>query len=162
MKELVPFGIVNSDDSTILGVNCGTGIGAHSGVFVHGLTSDGIENALPTPSASPAPQVEPICGAYSVQEQVCQGYIAPTYTMSGAAATSSFHCVYGNVTASSASETLTLTNSAVFETAPVEVSGVDLTAGTVMPTTSFSAVGTSSITFSATSAHSYYVHICGF
>ncbi|HLY02875.1 MAG TPA: hypothetical protein VKR56_10350 [Candidatus Cybelea sp.] len=85
------FGIVNSDDSTILGVNCGTGIGAHSGVFVHGLMSDGIENdALPTPSASPAPQVEPICGAYSVQEQVCQGYIAPTYTMSGAAATSSF------------------------------------------------------------------------
>ncbi len=85
-----------------------------------------------------------------------------TYTTTGYPAVSSFHCVYGSVTASSTSATLTLTNSAVFGTAPVEVSGVDLTAGTVMPTTAFNSVGTSSISFTTTSGHSYYLHLCGY
>jgi len=159
----------NYDRTPILTIPCAS-TGVASGVVAAGLTvssyGQGITNFdFPSPIPSPTTIPLPICeigGSSAQPEQDCRGLVAPTYTTTGYPATSSFHCVYGNVTASSATETLPLTNSAVFGTAPVEVSGVDLTAGTVMPTTAFSSVGTSSISFATTSGHAHYLHLCGY
>lgn len=108
------------------------------------------------------PQFEPICGAFDLYEQWCKGYVAPTYTTSGAGATSTFHCVYGSIVATGSTATISLTHAAVFGTAPVEVAGINATLGTVIPTIAFTSVGTSSVTFATTSGDLYYVHLCGF
>lgn len=159
----------NYNGTPILTIPCASS-GLASNLIAAGLSiygGQGILNTdLPTPIPSPTTIPLPICAAGGLSspqiEQDCRGLVAPTYTTTGLPAASTFHCVYGSVTASSASETLTLTNSAVFGTAPVEVSGVDLTAGTVISTTAFSSVGTSSVSFATTSGHSYYLHLCGY
>jgi hypothetical protein len=82
----------------VLRIACSTTSGTVlNGIIVGGdLTTKGVVNdGLPTPEPSPAPPYEPICGAQDLFERWCKGYVAPTYTTSGAAATSTFHCVYG-------------------------------------------------------------------
>ena len=90
--------------------------------------------------------------------------VAPTYTTSGGSAASTFHCVYGTVTApvGATSVTISLTSAAIFATAPVEVAGINGTSGTVIPTTAFTSVGTSSVTFTVTAGDTYDFHFCGF
>jgi hypothetical protein len=91
------------------------------------------------------------------------GFVAPTYTTTGGSATSTFHCVYGSVTLPVAGfATVSLTNAAIFGTAPVEVAGINATTGTAIPTTAFSSIGTSSVTLTATPGDLYYFHFCGF
>ncbi len=160
----------NSDSSSVLIIPCAT-TGLGSGVQAAGLTvkgGQGIFNIdLPSPIPSPTLIPLPICAAggamnTDIAEEDCRGLVAPTYTFTGYPATPTFHCVYGNVVASSTTTTVNLTNSAVFGTAPTEVSGVNVTSGTVVPTTAFTSVGTSSVTFTLTNPHSYYLYLCGF
>jgi hypothetical protein len=162
-SDLVDFW--NNGDEPVLRIACSTTSGTVlNGIIVGGdLTTKGVVNdGLPTPEPSPAPPYEPICGAHDLFEQWCQGYVAPTYTTSGAAASSTFHCVYGSAVAIGGATTIPLTNAAAFATGPVEVDGVNATTATVLATTSFTSVGASSVTFTTTSGDSYYFHFCGF
>jgi hypothetical protein len=162
-SDLVDFW--NNGNEPVLRIACSTTSGTVlNGIIVGGdLTTKGVVNdGLPTPEPSPAPPYEPICGAQDLFERWCKGYVAPTYTTSGAAATSTFHCVYGAAVALGGTTTIPLTNAAAFATAPVEVEGVNATTATVLATTSFTSVGASSVTFTTTSGDSYYFHFCGF
>ena len=157
-----------NSSQAVLDIPCATS-GSGSNVQAEGLSIVGgqgfINETLPTPIPSPTAIPLPMCaagGASPIVENDCRGLVPPTYTFTGYPATSTFHCVYGSVLASSATSTVTLTNSSVFGTSPTEVSGVDSTAGTVVPTTAFTSVGTSSITFTTVSAHTYYLHLCGY